>query len=255
MAGKAAAAAARVTGLVVAHAQLAGRPPGPVAPSPDVMSGGPSGTMTSRAVTSCTGGGAMTSRLPGVLKLEPVTLTKTTVKRVLRRLDAWRAITGQLELLQQTMAQLAAMMAEVGDQAPRELRAILCMTPQPGAILNATPETAAMPAVMAAPMDAAAPHVATEEALWALLTCLDARALQAFKSIPPADRASLQSAYQQMAAVFEPPSSGRLKFSMQRREEGESPLAFRCSLLALAQAAYPNLVGKALYFTGPRAVA
>ncbi|CAN0198373.1 unnamed protein product [Lampetra planeri] len=80
-----------------------------------------------------------------------------------------------------------------------------------------------------------------EEALQALPTCLDAQALQAYRSIPPADRATLQAAYQHMAAVFEPSSSACIKFSMRRREEGESPLAFRGSLLALAQAAYPDL--------------
>ncbi|CAN0417936.1 unnamed protein product [Lampetra fluviatilis] len=50
-----------------------------------------------------------------------------------------------------------------------------------------------------------------EEALWALPTCLDNRVLQALKSIPPADRASLPATYQQMAAVFEPLSSTRLE--------------------------------------------
>ncbi|CAM9175961.1 unnamed protein product [Lampetra planeri] len=49
-----------------------------------------------------------------------------------------------------------------------------------------------------------------------------------------------------MANVFEPPSCAQLKFSLRRREEGELPLAFRCSLLALAQAAYPDLYGRAL---------
>ncbi|CAM9458186.1 unnamed protein product [Lampetra fluviatilis] len=57
---------------------------------------------------------------------------------------------------------------------------------------------------------------------------------------------SLPAAYAQMAAVFEPPSSARLKFSLWRREEGEPPLAFRSSLLALAWAAYPDLEGAAL---------
>ncbi|CAM9511506.1 unnamed protein product [Lampetra fluviatilis] len=52
--------------------------------------------------------------------------------------------------------------------------------------------------------------------------------------------------YMQMDNVFEPPSSARLKFSLRRREEGELPLAFRCSLLALAQTAYPDLQGRAL---------
>ncbi|CAM9832449.1 unnamed protein product [Lampetra planeri] len=52
-----------------------------------------------------------------------------------------------------------------------------------------------------------------EEALRALPTCLDDRALQAFQSISPVDRASLPAAYQQMAAVFESPSSACLKFS------------------------------------------
>ncbi|CAM9768724.1 unnamed protein product [Lampetra planeri] len=85
-----------------------------------------------------------------------------------------------------------------------------------------------------------------EEALPALPTCLDERALQAFKSIHPANRATLPAAYIQMANVFEPPSCTQLKFSLRRREEGELPLAFRCSLLALAQAAYPDLYGRAL---------
>ncbi|XP_061427148.1 uncharacterized protein LOC133354372 [Lethenteron reissneri] len=85
-----------------------------------------------------------------------------------------------------------------------------------------------------------------EEALPALPTCLDERALQAFKSIHPANRATLPAAYIQMANVFEPPSTAQLKFSLRRREEGELPLAFRCSLLALAQAAYPDLYGRAL---------
>ncbi|CAN0167442.1 unnamed protein product [Lampetra fluviatilis] len=57
-------------------------------------------------------------------------------------------------------------------------------------------------------------------------------------------RATLQSAYQQMAAVFQPPSSARLKFSVRQREEGEWPMAFHCSLLA--RAAYPDLEGRAL---------
>ncbi|CAN0375672.1 unnamed protein product [Lampetra planeri] len=85
-----------------------------------------------------------------------------------------------------------------------------------------------------------------EEALQALPTCLDERALQAFKSIPPANKPTLPGAYIQMANVFEPPSSARMKFSLRRREEGELPLAFHCSLLALAQAAYPDLEGRAL---------
>ncbi|CAN0342128.1 unnamed protein product [Lampetra planeri] len=85
-----------------------------------------------------------------------------------------------------------------------------------------------------------------EEALCALPTCLDARALQAFLSILPADKSTLQSAYHQMAEVFEPPSAACLKFTARRREEGESPLAFCCSLLALARAAYPVVEGGAL---------
>nr|XP_032814116.1 uncharacterized protein LOC116944544 isoform X1 [Petromyzon marinus] len=50
----------------------------------------------------------------------------------------------------------------------------------------------------------------------------------------------------QMAVVFEPPSRARLKFSTRRRKEGKSPLAFRCALLALARAAYPDLEGMGL---------
>ncbi|CAM9861632.1 unnamed protein product [Lampetra planeri] len=49
-----------------------------------------------------------------------------------------------------------------------------------------------------------------------------------------------------MAAAFEPPSSAHLKFSLRRREEGEPPLDFRSSLLALARAAYPDPEGAAL---------
>ncbi|CAN0435129.1 unnamed protein product [Lampetra fluviatilis] len=56
----------------------------------------------------------------------------------------------------------------------------------------------------------------------------------------------LQAACQQMTAVFEPSSRARFKFSTRRREEGESLLAFRCALLALAQATYPDLEGKGL---------
>ncbi|CAM9737093.1 unnamed protein product [Lampetra fluviatilis] len=89
-------------------------------------------------------------------------------------------------------------------------------------------------------------EAAYEEALRALPTCLDAWALQAYQSIPLADRATVQAACQQMAAVFEPPSSARLKFFIRRWKEGESPLAFRCWLLELAKATYPDLEGRGL---------
>nr|XP_032836322.1 uncharacterized protein LOC116957969 [Petromyzon marinus] len=49
-----------------------------------------------------------------------------------------------------------------------------------------------------------------------------------------------------MAEVLEPPDKARLKFTARRREEGESPLAFCCSLLELARAAYPDVKGTAL---------
>ncbi|CAM9571087.1 unnamed protein product [Lampetra planeri] len=75
---------------------------------------------------------------------------------------------------------------------------------------------------------------------------LDDRALAAFQSIPPADRATFPMAYAQRAAIFELPSSACLNFSSWRQEEAKTSLAFHSSLLALAQAAYPTMDGAVL---------
>nr|XP_032814126.1 uncharacterized protein LOC116944544 isoform X2 [Petromyzon marinus] len=93
--------------------------------------------------------------------------------------DTWRAIVGQLELLQHTLGQLVITMAEVGRRvlAPATGFDRLRWVPagsspgqsaisvgssagaslELGAMLRATPESAAMSTVMAAPMGAAAP--------------------------------------------------------------------------------------------------
>ncbi|CAM9275524.1 unnamed protein product [Lampetra fluviatilis] len=85
-----------------------------------------------------------------------------------------------------------------------------------------------------------------EEALRALPTALDDNALVAFRAILESDRSTLQRAYAQMAAVFDPPYNARRRFLQWKRGEAETPLAFRSTLLALGQKAYPHIDWTAL---------
>ncbi|CAM9364252.1 unnamed protein product [Lampetra planeri] len=85
-----------------------------------------------------------------------------------------------------------------------------------------------------------------EEALRALPTALDDNALVAFRAILESDRSTLQRAYAQMAAVFDPPYNARRRFLQWKRGEAETPLAFRSTLLALGQEAYPHMDWTAL---------
>ncbi|XP_061438043.1 uncharacterized protein LOC133363050 [Lethenteron reissneri] len=114
--------------------------------------------------------------------------------------------------------------AEGGEEAP-------AVTPEPGTPVTVPVETSGpeREESAAGTAAAAAPYIA----------------------VPP-EWAAGAAAAQPVAALTGPDTGDAaalhlaLKFSLRRREEGELPLAFRCSLLALAQAAYPDLYGRAL---------
>ncbi|CAM9483357.1 unnamed protein product [Lampetra planeri] len=73
------------------------------------------------------------------------------------------------------------------------------------------------------------------EALRVLPTALDDDALATFYAVPPAVRATLLLAFAQMAAIYDPSSNVRHKFTARRRREAETPLAFCSALLSLAK--------------------
>ncbi|CAM9771785.1 unnamed protein product [Lampetra fluviatilis] len=79
------------------------------------------------------------------------------------------------------------------------------------------------------------------DALKALPADLDDDTLAAFLASPLSERSTLTQAFYQMAAVFEPPLNTHQKFAMRRRGDGESALAYRSALLALAKAAFPKM--------------
>ncbi|CAN0308063.1 unnamed protein product [Lampetra fluviatilis] len=120
--------------------------------------------------------------------------------------DTWRALSGQLELLLRTMAQLAIMVAEVGER----------MKPRPGAILDVTPQTAVIAAVMAVAMVADAPHTAAGAAMAPLpAATLGSAAVAATAPHPTAAcqlGAGAEAARQPgvAAAALEMPSGGAL---------------------------------------------
>ncbi|CAM9532526.1 unnamed protein product [Lampetra planeri] len=70
---------------------------------------------------------------------------------------------------------------------------------------------------------------------------LDDNSLAAFFTIPKSDRITLARAYTEMAGIFDPPSNVQRRFSMRRRGENETPLAYRSTLLALGHAAFPRM--------------
>ncbi|CAN0119854.1 unnamed protein product [Lampetra fluviatilis] len=78
-------------------------------------------------------------------------------------------------------------------------------------------------------------------ALRALPSTLDDVALATFLTIPQKDRSTLQQALDQMALVYGPPSETRHRFTSRKREADETPLAYRSTMMALAQAAYPRM--------------
>ncbi|CAN0371922.1 unnamed protein product [Lampetra planeri] len=78
------------------------------------------------------------------------------------------------------------------------------------------------------------------EALRALPAALD-DVLAAFLTIPPAERAMLQQALAQMAAIYGLPSNVHHRFTARRQREPETLLAFRSALLVLAKAAFPKM--------------
>ncbi|CAN0381233.1 unnamed protein product [Lampetra planeri] len=79
-----------------------------------------------------------------------------------------------------------------------------------------------------------------EEALKVLPTIINDDTLQVNDAYlrrirrPPA-------AYREMAKIYDPPFSANHKLQSRQRREGESPLAYRSTLLTLAQAAFPQL--------------
>ncbi|CAN0354021.1 unnamed protein product [Lampetra planeri] len=133
--------------------------------------------------------------------------------------DTWRALSGQLELLLRTMAQLAIMVAEelcaIFD-APPPSGVILGMKPRPGAILDVTPQTAVIAAVMAVAMVADAPHTAAGAAMAPLpAATLGSAAVAATAPHPTAAcqlGAGAEAARQPgvAAAALEMPSGGAL---------------------------------------------
>ncbi|XP_078730870.1 uncharacterized protein LOC144946007 [Lampetra fluviatilis] len=78
-------------------------------------------------------------------------------------------------------------------------------------------------------------------ALRALPATLDDDALAAFTSAPRSSRSTLQAALHLMAKVFGPPSTCRHQFYERRKMVGETTLAYRTALLALADAAFPRM--------------
>ncbi|XP_078721350.1 uncharacterized protein LOC144937779 [Lampetra fluviatilis] len=78
-------------------------------------------------------------------------------------------------------------------------------------------------------------------ALRALPAMLDDDALAAFTSAPRSSRSTLQAALHLMAKVFGPPSTCRHQFYERRKMVGETTLAYRTALLALADAAFPRM--------------
>ncbi|XP_078476849.1 uncharacterized protein LOC144737856 [Lampetra planeri] len=78
-------------------------------------------------------------------------------------------------------------------------------------------------------------------ALRALPAMLDDDALAAFTSAPRSSRSTLQAALHLMAKVFGPPSTCRHQFYDRRKVVGETTLAYRTALLALADAAFPRM--------------
>ncbi|CAM9371543.1 unnamed protein product [Lampetra planeri] len=86
----------------------------------------------------------------------------------------------------------------------------------------------------------------SEEALRSLLMAFDDDSLAVLNAIPAMDQATLPQACAQMAAIFDPPSNAHRRFLLRRRGEAETHLAFCSALLALGQAAYPNMDTAAL---------
>ncbi|CAN0421548.1 unnamed protein product [Lampetra planeri] len=78
-------------------------------------------------------------------------------------------------------------------------------------------------------------------ALCALPAMLDDDALAAFTSAARSSRSTLQAALHLMAKVFGPPSTCRHQFYDRRKVAGETTLAYRTALLALADAAFPRM--------------
>ncbi|CAM9559954.1 unnamed protein product [Lampetra planeri] len=78
-------------------------------------------------------------------------------------------------------------------------------------------------------------------ALRALPAMLDDDALAAFTSAARSSRSTLQDALHLMAKVFGPPSTCRHQFYDRRKVAGETTLAYRTALLALADAAFPRM--------------
>ncbi|CAN0410938.1 unnamed protein product [Lampetra fluviatilis] len=78
-------------------------------------------------------------------------------------------------------------------------------------------------------------------ALRALPAMLDDDALAAFTSAARSSRSTLQAALHLMAKVFGPPSTCRHQFYDRRKVAGETTLAYRTALLALADAAFPRM--------------
>ncbi|XP_061436185.1 uncharacterized protein LOC133361278 [Lethenteron reissneri] len=78
-------------------------------------------------------------------------------------------------------------------------------------------------------------------ALRALPAMLDDDALAAFTSAPRSSRSTLQAALHLLAKVFGPPSTCRHQFYDRRKVVGETTLAYRTALLALADSAFPRM--------------
>ncbi|CAN0156833.1 unnamed protein product [Lampetra fluviatilis] len=78
-------------------------------------------------------------------------------------------------------------------------------------------------------------------ALRALPAMLDDDALAAFTSAARSSRSTPQAALHLMAKVFGPPSTCRHQFYDRRKVAGETTLAYRTALLALADAAFPRM--------------
>ncbi|XP_078476934.1 uncharacterized protein LOC144737926 isoform X1 [Lampetra planeri] len=78
-------------------------------------------------------------------------------------------------------------------------------------------------------------------ALRALPAMLDDNALAAFMSARRSDRSTLKAALGLMARVYGPPSACRYHFYARRKADTETALAYRTALLALADAAFPQM--------------
>ncbi|CAM9364102.1 unnamed protein product [Lampetra planeri] len=79
-----------------------------------------------------------------------------------------------------------------------------------------------------------------------LVTLMSVTATIAFWAIPAEKKATLQSAYAEMAAVYELPSKTCKKFLQWRQGEAETPPTYCNALLALGEAAYPAVDRMAL---------